>query len=108
LSQHEANRTVKNLAIFFAAETPLTLPATFGPQGASSVTLPFVQSMALSSGPPWDNSQTPPPAIALNQFIGAPVEQSWVLTIDKSLAPAIDFSRISDVVLGVEYSADVV
>jgi len=106
LSQQEENRTVKNLVLFFASETPLTLSATFGPQGGSGVTVPFTNSMALSSGPPWDNSQTPPPATVLNQFIGSPVEQGWVLTVDKSAAPAIDFSQVSDVVLGVEYSAD--
>jgi hypothetical protein len=108
LSQREHNRTVKNLVLFFASETPLTLQAAFGPQGASSVTVPFTNGMALSSGPPWDNSQTPQPATALNQFIGSPVEQSWALTVDKSAAPAIDFSRISDVVLGIEYSADLI
>ncbi|HEY8460663.1 MAG TPA: hypothetical protein VIM99_09800, partial [Blastocatellia bacterium] len=106
LSQQETNRTVKNLIIFFASETPLTLQAAFGPQGVSGVVAPFANSMALSSGPPWNNSQTPPPATALNQFIGSPAEQKWVLTVDKSAAPEIDFSRISDVVLGVEYSAD--
>ena len=64
--------------------------------------------MALSNGAPCGDPQSPPPPAELNQFIGSPVEQSWVLTIDKNLSPGIDFSKVTDVVLGIEYSADVV
>jgi hypothetical protein len=108
LPLHEANRVVTNLLLSFASERPLALPATFAPQGANPVTVAFSQNMALSNAAPWSDPQSPPPPAALNQFIGTPVEQSWVLTIDKTVSPGVDFSVVADVVLGMEYTADVV
>jgi hypothetical protein len=53
-------------------------------------------------------SYSPAPATELNQFIGSQVDQSWVLTIDKDQAPGVDFTKVVDVALGVEYKADLI
>ncbi len=53
-------------------------------------------------------AEFPAPAVssALNVFAGRDVAQAFTLTIDRVARVGVDFSSVSDVLLAIDYSAD--
>jgi Tc toxin complex TcA C-terminal TcB-binding domain len=113
LPPHESNRQVTNLVIFLAGKQPLTFVAMVstiggGPDKPQSdeTAVPFEAGVALSNAPPLsDGNSAPQP---LNKFVGKSAEQIFRLKIDKAQNPGVDFSTVSDIVLGVEYQAAII
>jgi hypothetical protein len=107
LPRLEKNRKVENIALLaigpgsldFKAKIACAVPAT-------SAGFDVQQDFAISSLQPDPALPVLPPS-PLNVFAGADPNQPWTFTLDKGANPGIDFSSITDVVLGIEYSADV-
>jgi len=53
------------------------------------------------------DSQSPNAAMPLNALVGLSLDQPFVLTIHKTAAAADELSKLSDVVLYLEYAATV-
>lgn len=111
LPAREANRKVTNVAIFLAARKPPTFNATVsvvdpGPNQPESnkTVVPFTGGIAFSNAPPFSDGSS---ALPLNSFVGQTTDQIFRVAIDKSQNPDADFSSVSDVVLGLEYHADI-
>ena len=107
LPTQEFNRKVKNVVLFMIGETPLTFAATLA-SAATKADASFVKSIAISNAPPLSNSQSSAPLSPLNALVNEDVTQTFRLRIDKSTSPGVDFSKVSDVILGMEYSADLI
>jgi hypothetical protein len=106
LPVHETNRKLKNVAIFFVSPTPLNANAQFSAtKPPRDVTITFKQGIAMSNLPPTINDPIPPP-VPLNALVDVAADQLFKLSIDKNQNPGVDFSGVTDVVLGVEYTAD--
>jgi hypothetical protein len=94
------------VAVFFVSPSPLDADAQFSAtQPATNVNIAFNKGIAMSNLPPTINDPVPPP-MPLNTLADFSVDQRFTLTIDKNQNPGVDFSGVSDVVLGVEYAAD--
>jgi hypothetical protein len=107
LPQKEANRKVKNIAIILAADKPLTLTATLSSAApAENIAIAIEDSVALSNAPPLTDAQSSAPPSPLNALMDLDADQIFVLTIDKAANAGVDFSKITDVIFGLEYTAD--
>ena len=78
-----------------------TSPSPRGPQTAT------LRGMVLNAATRYPVAQVAVTASPLNALVNAPVDQMFTIAIDKAAHPGVDFSSIVDVVLGVEYTADV-
>jgi hypothetical protein len=106
LPSREAKRKLKNIAIFFVSPSPLDVDAKLLTETpAVSVNLQFQKGIAMSNLPPTASDPVPPP-MPLNALADFAADQRFSLAIDKTQNPAVDFSQVSDVVLAVEYAAD--
>lgn len=106
LATRETNRKVKNLALFFVSPQPPDVAAVFhATLPPTSVHVQFQKGMVMSNLPPTTQDPVPPP-MPLNVLADTAADQQFRLEIDKTQNPGVDFSRVSDVVLAVEYSAD--
>jgi hypothetical protein len=106
LPQTESNRKVKNLVLFLIGEKPLTFMATFRSSVSPKVNVFFEKSIAISNASPLSDAQSSAPLSPLNALVDKDVAQTFRLTINKSTNPGVDLSKVSDVILGVEYTAD--
>ncbi|HEX7317647.1 MAG TPA: hypothetical protein VF297_27340 [Pyrinomonadaceae bacterium] len=108
LPPKEANRKVKNVVLLAAGEKPLTFKANFYNSKApvSNVQVTIEDGVAMSNLPPLSVPGSNEPPSPLNVFGDKDAGQLFALTITKSENPGVDFSKASDVVLGVEYTAD--
>ncbi len=107
LPAREANRKLKNVAVCFVSPAPLAATAQFSAtQPAMDVAVAFKNGVAMSNIPPTVNDLVPLP-LPLNVLADVAADQRFRLTIDKTQNPGIDFSGVTDVVLAVEYAADV-
>jgi hypothetical protein len=108
LPGNEKNRVVMNVALFVANPKPLTLKAVFQPSNpATAVTVNFVEGVAYSNAAPLTDASSTVPASPLNALLpGLSADQIFRLTIDKTTNPGVDFSKVADVGLGIEYQAD--
>lgn len=108
LPTFESTRRVKNVAMFIASPAPVNCDASFRAELlAADIDISFEQGIAMSNLPPNANDPAPPP-LPLNVLLDVDADQGFTLTIDKTQNPGVDFSRVSDVVLGIEYEADLI
>ena len=106
LPARETKRLLKNVALFFVSPAPLDAGAQFSAtQPATNVNITFKQGIAMSNLPAAITDPVPPP-LPLNALADFAADQRFALTIDKNQNPGVDFSGVSDVVLAVEYAAD--
>lgn len=104
LPKNEIDRKLKNLIIFFLAskdesEVQATIKSTML---QNEVSFSFNQGLALSNtGPLQSNSVIS----ALDQFVDQDATQEFEITVSVAENPSVDFSQVSDIVLGVEYLA---
>ena len=106
LPARETNRKLKNVAIFFVSPLPLDVDAKFSAtQPATDVSVTFKQGVAMSNIPPTSNDPVPPP-LPLNALADFAADRVFNLFVDKNQNPGVDFSGVTNVVLAVEYAAD--
>ncbi len=102
----ETQRRLRHLSVMVAGVTGMdgqaTLSSTQAPQ---SVTFALSDGLALSDLPPFAAGVTS--ASPLNTFADIDPAQAFVLTLDPAAFSAADFATTSDVVLAVEYAAQV-
>jgi hypothetical protein len=99
----ENNRKIVNVVLFLAG-TDLNVNAalaTAAPSG--SIDFTFQDGVALSNAPPL---QSKGPASPLNALADGVVDQILTLQINKADNGGADFAEVKDVVLGIEYKAD--
>ena len=108
LPAREKNRKLKNIAVFFVSPAPIDGVAKLSATSpATTVSITFKKGIAMSNIPPTADEAVPPP-MPLNVLADVAAEQRFTLSIVKSNNPGVDFSGVSDVVLAVEYQADVI
>ena len=108
LPQQERSRKIKNVAVYvttpdkidFTAKLLVTDPAT-------SVTVTFKEGFAISTLQP-DPAMPPLPASPLNALADMNPEQAFTLSFNKTANPGVDFHRVTDVVLAIEYETSLV
>jgi Tc toxin complex TcA C-terminal TcB-binding domain len=108
LPRQEKSRKIENVALLtispdmldFKAKLLSTVPAT-------SAEVEFKNGFAISSLQP-DPSLPILPASPLNVFAGQDPEQIFTLSISKAASPGVNFSSITDLVLGLEYEANLI
>ena len=108
LPRQESARKITNIAAFvvtpdepdFTAKLTVTNPA-------KSASVVFVDGFAISSLHP-DPALPPLPTSPLNVFAGVDPDQVFTLAINKPANPGADFRRVTDVVLAIEYEANLV
>ncbi len=102
LPKQEKNRKLTNALIFVAQKQAATAQVTIKAAPGAPVMVTMEQNAAISNAPPFKVSANLP-ASPLNALVGRPLDQ--VFTVD--IQSAADFSHATDLVLGLEYSADV-
>jgi len=108
LPRQEKSRKVENVALL--AITPDTLDfkaKLLSTAPATSVGVELKNGFAISSLQP-DPSLPVLPASPLNTFAGQDPEQTFTLSISKAANPGVNFSRVTDVVLALEYEASLI
>jgi len=102
----EFNRKIKNLVIFLIGYgSPAKMNATFRSNTPPlNSTIKFEKGIALSNA--YYLADSPAKPLPLNSFVDMDANQIFELTLKKSENPGVSFSKITDIVLGVEYSAD--
>jgi hypothetical protein len=105
LPENEANRRVRNLVIFLAGGEPLDFKAAFAATvPAATVAIEFKKGMTASNVAPLNSEDS---ASVLNSFVNNDADQTFKLIVNKADNPGIQFDAVKDVILGIEYSADV-
>jgi hypothetical protein len=106
----QKNRTVVNLFVVAArgdGKKPLSLAASLIAQKPpTTVAIQVVDGAAASNAPPITDPLSTAAPSPMNVLAGQPVDQTFTLMIDPKQKPAVDFDALTDVVLGVDYSAD--
>jgi hypothetical protein len=108
LPAQEQKRLVNNLAILLIGAKNVSVNASLKvvtPPRTIPVTL--VNGAAFSNAPPITDSQSTVPLSPLNVLAGISVDQSFSLMIDKGQNPGVDFSKVQDVIFGIDYTATV-
>ena len=104
LPQKESNREIKNMMLFLPGrelgKVKAKLQSTLIPTGLA---FDFDKRYTVSNAGRLSSSATPSP---LNIFTNQKVEQIFELIINKNDNPDVDFSKIEDVVLGIDYRAE--
>jgi hypothetical protein len=102
----ETGRKIKNAAIVVVAKHPLNVAVklkTTSP--ASTIAVPITQGLALSTLPP--APVTPPlPASPLNALENRDPNQAFTVSIAKAANAGVDFTGVADIVLALEYEAN--
>jgi hypothetical protein len=108
LSSKENNRKVKNMVVFFAGASPNLTAALSCPTPATQApNVVFTTGITMSNlAPLGDTKPAPPPPAPLNVFVDHTVDQAFTMTVTKAANQGVDFSKVTDVVLGLEYTAD--
>jgi hypothetical protein len=109
LPPREQNRTVNNVFVFLVgAKNAGSVKASFV-SATPAQTTPFVltNGTAFSNAPPITDPQSNVALSPLNVVKGISVDQTLSLVIDKTQNSGVDFSAVQDVLLGVDYQADV-
>lgn len=104
----ESDRTISNLVVLIAGSKKLDGPAEVeGSKPAQKVSVTFDRGIAASNAPPLvqEGSQIPP--MPLNAFVGASVDQTFTVRINKANFPGIEFDEVKDIILGIEYRAKI-
>ena len=107
LPAQETSRKLKNLVLILIAPGSLDFVAVFGSSSPMlDVTVAFEQGVAFSNAPPIADDQSSAPPSPLNAFVDVEVAQTFNLAVLKTGSPGIDFSTVADVILGIDYEAD--
>jgi len=108
LPRQEKSRKIKNMAAFVVAPDEIDFTAKLlSADPATSVPVTFQKGFAISTLQP-DPALPPLPASPLNAFAEMNPEQAFTLAISKPANPSVDFHRVTDVVLAIEYEASLV
>lgn len=106
LPEAQRNRKVTNLVVFLAGGGSLSARATLATQATAPVEVQLEHGFAVSRAEPFIvASQSNGDEPALNQFVGAEVAEAYSMTIDKRANAGTSFADVSDVVLGIEFTA---
>lgn len=104
----ETGRKITNAAIVVVAKHPLDVAVklkTTTP--ASTIAVPVTKGLALSTLPP--TPVVPPmPASPLNALEGRDPNQVFTVSVAKAANPGVDFTGVADIVLALEYEANIV
>jgi len=105
----ETNRKITNVMVSLASQERPQVNAKISAVQPAAVSAHFTlhEGIAVSNAAPFDQGNPPPPPAPLNVLVHLPVDQTITLTIDTSAHPNVKFSQVVDVVLGIEYQADV-
>jgi hypothetical protein len=106
LPRLESNRTLRNVVLLIPGSNGLDIDATFSAEGSQPVQVSLANGIAYSNAEPLTEpgSQTPPSP--LNALAGGAVDRSFQLAITKN-GNAQALASVKDVLLGIEYTADV-
>lgn len=109
LPRSELNHKVKNLIIFLSgSKIPTKVKGIFkSTRPLIERNLTFENGIANSNLFPLSTEPHTSMPEKLNDFVDIPVKQKFVITFNKKDNPGEDLSGIGDVVLGIEYSADI-
>ena len=108
LPRQEKSRKIKNVAAFVVTPDEIDFTAKLlSADPATSVPVTFQKGFAISTLQP-DPALPPLPASPLNAFAEMNPEQAFTLAISKPANPSVDFHRVADVVLAIEYEASLV
>jgi hypothetical protein len=106
LPAQERNRKLTNVAVFAVDPGRQTFRATLNAvDSGTSVPLVLVDGYAASTLSP-DPGAPPLPPVALDVLAGETTDQAFRLTVDKASNLGVDFADMRDVVLALEYEAD--
>jgi hypothetical protein len=103
LPRRETGRKIHNVALLAVARGELDFQARLT-AATVSASVAFDNGFAISSLQP-DPALPVLPASPLNAFAGLDPEQRFTLTVNKASNPGVDFSRVTDVILALEYEA---
>ena len=104
LPRAEKNRKLANLALLAVGTTRLVYDATLKAEtSAVQADFEMKEGLALSNAGPLLGSA---PALPLNGLVGLPLDQAFVLTLDRT-GVQDEIGALQDVVLWVEYGAQV-
>lgn len=104
----ESDRTIGNLVVLIAGSKKLDGPAEVeGSQPAQKVSVTFDRGIAASNAPPLVQEGSQIPTMPLNAFVGASVDQTFTVRIDKANFPGVEFDEVKDMILGIEYRAKI-
>jgi len=108
IPKKESNHKIKNLIIFLTGDkAPDKVKASFKSVSPPiSRNLLFENGIAISNVPPLPSDPSPRIPLPLNTFVDIRAQQILTLTIKKSENPGVDFSKVTDVILGLDYLAD--
>jgi transcriptional regulator of aromatic amino acid metabolism len=108
LPRQEKSRKIKNVAAFVVTPDEIDFTAKLlSANPATSVPVTFQKGFAISTLQP-DPALPLLPASPLNAFAEMNPEQAFTLAISKPANPGVDFHRVTDVVLAIEYEASLV
>jgi hypothetical protein len=105
LSRLESNRQLRNVVLMVPGADGLDFPGTFTRQGSAPIQVAFDNGLAYSNADPLGEPGSQAPPSPMNVLVGGAVDTTFQLTIDKG-ANAAAFAGVQDVLLGIEYSAD--
>jgi hypothetical protein len=103
LPKEEKNSKVKNLIFMIAGEEIPDFDATVcSTNSTKEVAIKFEKNLASSTSPPLESEHASP----LNYFVEQDANQSFILNVDKEINPDVDFRKVKDIILGIEYEAE--
>jgi hypothetical protein len=106
LSQSETNRKLKNVVLMTASDPALTFDATLRTNTtANPINVKLIKGVAISNTPP-TGVPAPGTPSPLNVLTDTALEDTFQLQISKAANAGVDFSGVVDVLLGIEYVAD--
>jgi hypothetical protein len=107
LAASESNRKAVNLFFLIVDSQLPSAQVSVASGAAPQVNVAFQNGVLASNNPPLSDAQSTVPHSPLNALAaGLSLDQVISLTIKKASNPGIDFSTVKDVVLGIEYQAD--
>jgi hypothetical protein len=104
LPQGESGRRVTNLAVMFVGVRGPAFTASLKIAPSARTTFVVKDGVHASDAPPFIRPPGTPPS-PLNLFVGADVDQSFELRITPGTS-GVSFSDVKDVLLGIDYHAD--
>ncbi|TDD94338.1 hypothetical protein [Actinomadura rubrisoli] len=110
LPRAEKARTINNLAVLICGaegEAPIKAKVTAALPRPLSVPVSMPKGIAFSNRPPITDPQSTAPPSPLNALGGIPADQAISVTIDHIDNTDVDFENVRDVLLGIDYKAQI-
>ena len=107
LPAQEKTRTLNNIFVVLvgASAAPAINIEVISATPAKDISVALKAGVAFSNAPPITDSLSTVPPSPLNALAGIDANQTFALKIDKTANAGVDFTRITDVLLGVDYTA---